>query len=1493
MRKGTKKKIIHGILIIFVIIFALLVSLVAAFRDITVQSMLARSFAGHLSKKLGTDVKIRTFYLNEKLRLIMEDMQINDLYGYPLLDIGLMNARFSPTLNFDDIKIRDIYLKDVLTRVVKYEGDQNYNIADLLAKVDLGEDSGEPMHLTVDKLRIENGRVEYWNQNGDNPEKKGMDYWHIDVSDINGFFNNIEMRNDSIFGDVVTLRGIEKSGFTVDDCSFNVTYCDKSLDFDNLIINSNESHLDLDLRFEYDYPACFYEFIDSVRIVSTVRPTTLLLSDLFCFSRDLSVMHDKFHFTANFDGLVKDFTVSNFVADFGEESSIDADLRFVGLPEFFETFIDANIRSLKSNYTDTKQFAIPIEAKTIPVPDALADLGSYTLSGMYLGYPEDFTTHFDIASEIGNVNADIQLNVTENSSYNFNIAANDINLASILGWDDEAKTSLQLNMTGRGLDVDDTNLDAELNINSLKINGNDFEDIYVYGGFNNKSFTAFSKIIDPKLFLSFYSVVDLNGKSPHYSLKADVKNADLRNLHLLDYDTIMVLTSNIDLDFTGDDIDNITGNARIENTKYYNGTEYCMDDFSFSISEPGKGIKDVNLDCDFFTFNGNGIVSFKALGNAVQNIAKRYLKMPGWFENTVPDNNKYEFWMTLFFKDTQTLTNLFVPTLSVSNGTKIFGVYDDGMESYGVTFDSPEIYYNGLRFKNIDARVTARYDDVDSEISVGTIIFRDSTEYNPDPIKLEDITLKANYINDLVDIDLYWDDKTFDDHNKAWFNATFQPHEPAGGLLTINADRIIVNDTIWSLDPNCSIDFKKHRTEFKDIVLSTDSQMMSVHGVFPTHNTDTLYATFTDVDVSDFDFITLGDGVNLDGKINGFLNFSGLNEDFSFSSDIDLQGFHLNGQEVGNVLAGAKWSEPKESIFINMVVYDVLGNTQNDETVGLIGYYYPRKKTNNIKFDMVLNDFKLETASPFISSYVDRVSGKAKGSLQVRGSVSRPVILGSLKLKDAGCRVDYLNTYYRIKDDEIQFERDKIIFDNVTLNDTLGNKATLNGAINHDHLKDYNFDLNLSCDNFLAFNIPVEKADGFYGTAITDGSVDIKGPIDNITMTIDATTKRGTEIDVPLSGSTTLENDFVVFVKKNQEADTLIADVKPEVLKKTEEYNINLNASVTPDAVVNIYLPQNMGSINARGSGDLTIGVTNKDFELRGNYLINSGSFTFALEMVKRTFTLRRGGSIRWTGDPTDADINIVGVLRTKSSLTSLGTSVVDSTALTNNINVDCIIKLSDKLMNPTITFGIELPNAKEDTKNLVYSVIDTTNQAVMAQQVFSLMMLGSFSYTAGSNITRFGTTAGYSVITNQLSNWLSQISKDFDVGINYTPNDNLTNEEIEVALSTQLFEDRLIIEGNFGVIRGNRNDADNANNIVGDLDLTFRITKRLSFKAYNHTNIKNNYYYYSYENYSDFTQGIGFSFSQSFDNIREIFTLNRKNKDKKLKLTNNESKPE
>lgn len=1495
MRKGTKKNIIHGILIIFVINFALMASFVAAFRDISVQSMIARSAAGELSRKLNTEVKIKTFYITEKLHVCLEDVQINDLDGYPLFLIGTLNAKISPSILSGDIRVRDIYFKDVLGRIVKYENDEKLNIMDMVSylggggKKDNKNANNEPFYFKVDNIKLDNGHVIYWNQNKDRPEKLSMDYAHIDIDSIYAEVSKFEIRADSVMGNVHTLSGKDRCGLPLDFAKGDVLFCEKCLNIDGLIIETNESRADLDLRFEYETSHAYDEFVDSVRIIGNIRPSTLLLSDLRYFAWILDRMPDKFNFTGFFDGTVRDFTVSNFDAYYGVNTHIEADVTFDGLPEFEDTYMDITIKNMVSNYHDLNSFAIPTETVTVPMPDVLESVGRFTTFGTFQGSMDNFKTNMSLLSDYGDIFADVYLNTTESSGYSFDIDANNLKIKELTGVDGVEEISCGLTMYGSGLTVEDTDFEADLNVLSLKLFGNEFKDFNIHGDFENQRLMSMTNISHPYIGLKLSSLLDLKGQKPSYNIIANIKNADLVNLHVMDNDSIMILSSDINLAFNGDDIDNITGNLSIGNTKYYNGESYRMNAFTASITEI-SGIKDVAIDCDFFDFYGTGIVSAHTFLNAMKNTARRYIDMPEWFGNSDYETDKQEFSLSLNLKDTRTLTKLFVPELYVSSGTTINASYTDGYAYHGSTIESPEIQYNNLKFKNIDIRNSAKFNEFVSNITLDDIIIRDTTSTNPDPISIENMAVVAIAGNNKLKIDLSWDDDDPNDHNKARFQSTFTPHLTSGGILDIDSQQILINDTLWQLDEDCRIDFQKHSIDIKNVDLYTKTQKISVHGVYPKHDSDTLYARFTDVDISDFDFITVGNDINFDGILNGYLGISGLNETLSFSSDIDLKDFYLNGKEVGDVTASAQWYEPKESIFVNMEIFNRYLGNDHHESAGLVGFYYPRKQRNNLKFDMVLDDFKLESLSPIMSGVTTRMNGYASGNVSINGSINEPVITGNLKLKEAGCKINYLNTYYTISND-IKLEKDKIVFDNIILRDTLGNMAALNGTINHNYLKDFNFDLDLTCDDFLALDIPAEQASGFYGTAVADGVLKVKGPINDINLDIDVMTKKGTEIDVPLSGTTTVDNNFIVFLNNNTESDTLVEDVEPEIVKNESNFSMNLLARVNSDAAVNIYLPQNMGSINARGNGNINIGLDNNDFELRGDYFITSGAFNFTLEMVKRTFTLREGGTLRWTGDPTDADINIIGVYRTKSSLASLGTQVVDSSALTNNINVDCIIRLSDKLMNPTITFGIELPNAKDDIKNTVYSVIDTTNQAIMAQQVFSLMVLGSFAYTAGSSIARLGTTAGYSMITNQLSNWLSQISKDFDIGINYTPNDQLTDEELEVALSTQLFDDRLIIEGNFGVIRGNKSDASNANNIVGDVDLTFKLTKRLSLKAYNHTNIHNTYYIYSFENYSDFTQGVGISFSQSFDNIREVFTIN--NKKNKPKLTNGNTKPE
>jgi hypothetical protein len=285
------------------------------------------------------------------------------------------------------------------------------------------------------------------------------------------------------------------------------------------------------------------------------------------------------------------------------------------------------------------------------------------------------------------------------------------------------------------------------------------------------------------------------------------------------------------------------------------------------------------------------------------------------------------------------------------------------------------------------------------------------------------------------------------------------------------------------------------------------------------------------------------------------------------------------------------------------------------------------------------------------------------------------------------------------------------------------------------------------------------------------------------------------------------------------------------------QYHIDIKANITPEAQVNIYLPADLGKIESKGHGNLNLKTSsNGEFVMIGDYIVDRGNFNFNFKnLISKRFDIVPGGKITWTGDPTGAYMNIVGLYKVKVSLSSLGI-VIDSTAdYKNKQTVNCYITLKNKLLNPDIKFSIDLPDADPDIKRMVFANLDTTNPAMVNEQMISLLVFGSFSFNNATNMSV--ASQGYNILTNQLSSMLSKISNNVDIGMNYRPGDDISKQEFEVALSTQLFNDRLIIDGNVGMTydRGQKN----ASNIVGDVDILYKLTKdgRWLLKAFNHSN--------------------------------------------------------
>jgi hypothetical protein len=320
--------------------------------------------------------------------------------------------------------------------------------------------------------------------------------------------------------------------------------------------------------------------------------------------------------------------------------------------------------------------------------------------------------------------------------------------------------------------------------------------------------------------------------------------------------------------------------------------------------------------------------------------------------------------------------------------------------------------------------------------------------------------------------------------------------------------------------------------------------------------------------------------------------------------------------------------------------------------------------------------------------------------------------------------------------------------------------------------------------------------------------------------------------------------------------------------------DLNFDLEVTPDAEVQLIFDSKVGDVmKGHGSGNLNINLNKKgDFRISGDYVIEDGDYLFTLgNVLNKPFSVENGGKIIFNGDIDNAEIDIKAIYKLKASLFE----ILQDDRFKERIPIECQLNLTGKLFNPIVGFNIYLPTQDEQTRTYLRNAISTEEE--LSRQFLYLLVMNSFysdpSYGLSSTSTTTTGTSAMAVTTtemlsNQLSNWLSQISNDFDIGFVYRPgsgNKEINPQEVQVALSTQLLNDKVVINGNFDV-RGTGSASNNTNQITGDFDAEVKLTEKIRFKVFNRFN---NPYTGKDEPY---TQGIGIFFKQDFDKFSDLF---------------------
>ena len=1460
-------------------VFVLPAFIISILQMSFVQAYVAHRFSNKLSEDLHTEVNIGSVNINLYFNIVLKDVKINDLHHNTLiatkaLVVDLKDLLFSKNL----VSINNIVIDNATFNLIQYKNENNVNCKfffDYFSSKDTTvTKGGKPWKVWAASIKVINSKFKYQDQNVE-PQKEGMDYNNIEITGFNANFDNVTLFGDSIFADIRNMSMKERCGFDIKNFSAIAKVSPVGIKLKKLNIETPGTSIKMNLSLIYKKYSDFCNYNEKVKMEGLFQPSKVDFKDIIYFAPQITGMNDIVYISGEASGTVSNLKGKNFQVLYGKSTSFLGNVNITGLPNVETTYWHFSTKDFHTSQKDVQSFNLPLAAgyQHFELPNEITKFGDVKFKGAFTGFYNDFVAYGDFVTDIGKISTDITLRENRENKeleYEGKIATTNLYLGKILSMqDDLGYVSLNADISGSGFDPQNAAVSMTGTIAEIDYKKYHYKNIEIKGDLAKKKFNGYLSINDENIKLDFTGVVDYSKKLPVFDINSKVENLRLTKLHFLDLtgDSLSAISSNLKLNFEGNTIDNIQGTINASHTSYiYKGDKYLLNNFVFTNTADDNGNKTLKLKSDYIEADISGNFMFKYLYRSFQKFVEDYLpSYASWVKKKVDSIPEQNFNYLIRLKNTLPLSKLFIPELVISQNTIINGSYNTKKSILDFNLTSAVSKYKNYQFKDFFFKCKT----INSKIIVNAGCDQAAIS---DSLNLDNLTLKCVTKNDSINYKMTWknnNDKIKNSGDIDGFLTFF--HRPKLEIK-FNDVKLVINDTTWVVDKNNDIIIDSSAIAVNNLVFSTGNQQLKVFGNISENPADIMHVSFKDFNISDADALISSSGFDLNGFLNGDIDLSNIYKSLNVISDLTISDFYVNKEKLGKAVFITDWDDQKKTALVNAdIIYE--GNAGTNKPISVSGNYYPERKKDNFDFNIDLSNFKLKLLEKYLSSFSSSLKGYASGKLKLKGTPKEPDLTGQLFLIVKQLKIDYINEDYSFTD-TVDVDKNSFKFNHLVINDDVGDSAILNGKITHKNFSDMKFDLSIRPYKMRCLNTSASQNNMFYGKAFASGLIKFTGGIDNLVMDITAKTEKNTHIFIPITSTSEIsEGDFIKFVNN-----------KNIIISKSEDYStslsgfqMNFNLELNPNADMQIIFDSKIGDIiKAKGNGDIKMEVnTNGDFSMYGNYVIDEGDYLFTLKnVINKKFIIQKGSTLSWNGSPYSGIADISAIYPVKAPLLDLLPTATseDSSKYKKRVDVNCLLYMKDKIFNPTITFDIDLPNSSDDDKTLVKS--NTNTDQAMNQEIFSLLIINRFTKQGNmfENASSGLSTNSTELLSDQLSNWLSQISKKVDIGVKYRPGTELTNEDLEVLVSTQLFNDKLIIDGNVQTgnnTTGTASGAGKTTNIVGDVNVEYKITNDGHFliKGFNKSNTVD-----MLNNNSLYTQGVGVFYRREFDKLNDLF---------------------
>ena len=1394
----------------------------------TVQTWLGKKAAAWLSEELGAEVTVERLAINLFSDITLEEILVKGQAGDTLLALSaLQTGRFSYDRHVGHLFLNDVKLVSPIFHLYIKEGEDKTNltfIQDYFKSTDTTK-TGGAFTMNVGKARIENARFTYHNNNKPLPGAL-VNFNHIKLDSLFIEADDFVLGPDSVTFDLKNLAFKERCGFVLNNLSGKAVIGDSLIALREMNLQTPKTKLKGDTRFDFESFRDFNRFSSSVVMDHRLIDSQLYFGDLRFFSKEFEGLDRTVMVTGDFKGKLNRLRGRNMLLQWDANSYLIGNVRTEGLPKINQTFWTVDITELNTNKEEIDRIPLPpfTDGRTIKTPENISALGNISIKGNFTGFFSDFVAFADIRTALGSIKTDMQLSEdsSNNLHYRGGLRLQNFNLGSLANESTLGSVTANLDLDGTGFTLKEADINMEGNMASFSFLRYDYTDVDVNGRLKNAFFSGDVSLRDPNAFLDFSGKVDLSVKEPVLEFGADVQNLNLGLLNLVkDNSHYYSMAGNVNITSKGLSLDSFNGLLEVDDMSF------CMDDKDYFVerielsSTRNDDQKHYLLKSSILDAELKGLFTFKGISDAMTDLAAHLLP-----PTVVPHRGSaagQNFELVFRVKDFDPITGSVLPKLYFQKNS--FGklLYSDSTTTFSGTMASDSIWAYGQMVKGLVLDMQK-----DLETVYVTLMATESRVGNT--VDLDNFAIDLRAEDDTIYSSMVWDSK--EQFHRGDINGILSIADAKRSTFIFGRSEIGIFDNEWQINPNATIYNDTTSFDLRNVQFINGDQSIKLGGMVSEDPNSQLNVEMTRFDLRNANPILAQDSLSIAGSVTGKASVSNAYKKPWFGSDLEVEDLFVNNRLLGDFCVESSYDRAKNRLLL-------YGELQKKmlRPLKFNGIYSLGNTDSPLSVLVTLNEFDLDILNTFGLSEITDISGKADAMVTLTGTFDRPEFTGAATLQNARFRVSYLNTSYSISD-RLIIMPDMIAAENVKMQDRDGNTAVITGQFVHDNYAKWslNLDADLERMPFLCMNTTQEQNPLYYGKVYATGFVNVFIYDQNSEFTINLKSEKGTSLVLPMEeGEESGFEDFIVFVDPKAEK---------EVQKETDFLGISLNLEldVTPDAEIKFIFDEALGDIlQGRGEGHLSMAInTLGKFNMYGTVGIKEGSYNFTLKnLINKEFALLPGGTISWSGDPMAAELDINTVYKLSASLIDLMSASLNASQYNVRVPVHLIMNLKGQLFNPAIAFKINLPTVDEVTRSYVNGVLSTEEQ--MNRQAFALLVLlkfvtpigmeGSGSSTIG-NLT--GTMAnGTEFLTGQLNSWLSQISQDFDLGVNYRPGDEISSSEVALALSTQLFNNRLQLSGNFGMNYGNPSQD---NSLIGDVRAEYIIDEmgRLRLLFYN-----------------------------------------------------------